>query len=149
MIDFEKSNDATTPDEIFALEQALGVVLPADYKAFLLQQNGGRPREYEASIPEWGSTPVARLLGVSASGRSDIAFQAKRMASLLPAGVIPVGDDPGGNYFCLDTTKAGAGSVLLWDHESSTPDENEGETEFKLYRVAPSFNAFLASLRRI
>lgn len=145
MIDFERSNPVATPEGILAFEKAIGAVLPEDYSSFLQQFNGGRPREYEVAVPTWGETPLNRLLGLGAPGRSDLAFQTKRMADLLPEGVIPIGDDPGGNFFCLTVSGPDAGAVSLWDHEADW----ESDPSNALFRVAGSFSEFVACARAI
>jgi hypothetical protein len=133
--------------DLAALEAGLRSAFPADYRQFLLQENGGRLlQEYEFAVPGIGSVPLVDLFGVAVGGRKDIQFQAKRMAHMLPPNTIPVGSDPGGNLVCVDLL---SGQVLFWSHEYSTPDEEEGETEFRLPLLAVSFREFLAALSLI
>lgn len=149
MITFEYNHPLAGEKAVLALETELGVRLPPDYKRFLETQNGGRPDDYEVEVPGWGSTIVNHFLGVGAPGRNDLAFQICRMSHLLPPSVIPIADDPGGNYFCISLSAPDAGCILLWDHEFSTPDKDEGETEFKMYAISGSFSDFENSLRRL
>jgi cell wall assembly regulator SMI1 len=143
MIRFERTNGPASPSLITALEEQLGAKLPADYSAFLRQDNGGRPLEYEVTIPDWGATVINNFYGVGAPGRSSLEFQSHRTAHRLPEAIIPIGDDPAGNYFCIGLQTPRAGKVFFWDHEQLNEDEMA-----ELVEVAQSFSEFISGVRR-
>jgi hypothetical protein len=63
----------------------------------------------------------------------------------LPAGVILIGGDPGGNGICLVISGERRGQIWFWDHERepSKPDWSNMDL------VAPSFDAFMRGLTRV
>jgi cell wall assembly regulator SMI1 len=136
VIQFERSNGPVTVDVIAALEKQLGARLPSDYSSFLRQDNGGRPLEYAVTVAGWGDTVINSFFGAGCPGRQALDFQARRMSSMLPEAVMPIGDDPGGNYFCICLRPPDAGAVFLWDHEQAA-----------LFRIAQSFSSFLFGVR--
>ena len=57
----------------------------------------------------------------------------------LPESIVPIAEDGGGNLLCLDYRHSHAPAVVFWFHELAG---EEG-----LRRVAPSFEAFITTLR--
>jgi hypothetical protein len=114
---------------------ALGRPLPASYRAFLAEQDGGRPVRntftFEQNDREQSSR-VAAFLGVLPAPDGDLAGTAERLGD-LPPGMLAFAGDEFGNYICLD----GEGRVRFWDHEE----------EFgNVYDIAPDLEAFLDGL---
>lgn len=144
MIRMQRANGPASPEAISNLEMKVGGPLPTDYRRFLETTNGGRPEEYEFRLETWGSIPLNNLYGVGVAGRSDLLFQAERTRAQLPVGVIPIGDDPGGNYICLKVIGPSAGTVWLWDHEAVT--EEEAIKKSALHLIAKSFDDFVSQL---
>jgi hypothetical protein len=93
--------------DIEGFEQEIGHTLPGDYRSFLAETNGGcHPQPY--IFPIYGEP------GVSADNESVLqAFHGLNadvyelrnardvLRPFLPANVIPIGEDPGGNAICL------------------------------------------------
>jgi hypothetical protein len=67
--------------------------------------------------------------------------------SEFPSGVIPIGEDPGGNYICLNLNEGiDYGKVYFYDHEVENEDDEGNITWDNMYLVADSFKAFIELL---
>ena len=66
------------------------------------------------------------------------------MRDELPKGVVPIGQDMGGNTLCLAVTGEDTGTVLFMDHEAETGPHEDGWEN--LYVCARSFTEFLEGL---
>jgi hypothetical protein len=149
--------------EIDAFEAELGARLPEDYRQFLRQVNGG-------SIPGWsryrykGLAPdgQTRYAVVSEVGglRAESAYSlhANRQFYLaapgpqpewetkIPAALLWIMSDPGGNAACLGLAGPHRGKVYRWVHdEPPAPDvwDGEVETAANIWPLAASFADFL------
>ena len=49
-VGWDQERPEAAPDDIDALEKALGRELPAEYRAFLLERDGGRPEDNDFAI---------------------------------------------------------------------------------------------------
>jgi len=136
-----KLNDA----DLLEVERRYQIQLPADYKSFLLQFNGGSPDK-----------PLFRIKGKRAYGECvhyflsmsddpDISFHKyyeryKGENNRVPKDIIPVAFDPGGNLICLSVGSKNFGKVYFWDHESETSDRNLRGEDLRL--ISDSFQEF-------
>jgi SMI1-KNR4 cell-wall len=123
----------------------LGHHIPASYKAFLAEQDGGKPvrsvftfRQHEREQ----SDRVRLFYGIAESPNGDLVGEVEAMAGRLPDGVLPIAGDPFGNLVVLDGRDGKEGPVLFWDHEFETdpPDESD------LFWLAPDLQTFLDEL---
>lgn len=145
MIELKEPRPPAPPD---ALEQAaqrlaeLGRPLPASYRAFLTEQDGGRPVRNTFTFEQHDreqSSRVAMFLGVLPAPDGDLVGTAELLGD-IPPGLLAVAGDELGNYVCLD----GEGRVVFWDHEAGFDD---GEPDFSgVHEVAPDLEAFLGAL---
>ncbi len=124
-----------TGTEVAAAEQALGVHLPASYKAFLAKFGWARIH-YDPVYGVGSSVPREYELVLSTQLERHEAYP------LIPLPLIPVMNDGAGNHYCLDTARLRDGEcpVVFWDHEH--PDESDQTPE----DVAPSFDRWLINL---
>lgn len=135
------SRISVSEHDLSDLESSLDVVLPKDYRRFLLQHNGGVPQPRRFVIPGCdGEALVDVFLGIRTS--NDIADWVEELDDDLPAGFLPIGFDPGGNALLLDTTD-GAGKVYYWDSGRHFATSSDLENT---YPIASSFTDFLGSL---
>jgi hypothetical protein len=149
-----------TEERLRRLEAGLEARLPDDYRAFLLQLNGGRPTlarftfdvdgETQESILEWffavhdqpyedpddwdpDSGELPPYFGQPLEDVwADFSSEEPR------AGVLPIGRDPGGNLVGIGYAGERAGAVWWYDHETES-----------FARLAGTFTEFLAGLTRL
>ena len=133
---------AVSAAQLQAAETALGVQLPAAYRAFLLRHNGGQPVPDRFRLAD-GSGPEVVAWFLAVHDREDgLASLATTYRPHLPAGLLPVAADPFGNFVCIGTRGRNAGKVYFWLHEGESPaDAALPHAGCKL--VAASFDAFL------
>lgn len=112
-------------DELRDLEVQLGGPLPEEYRYFLRRYGevslGNEDAYPKAPITEpcpWGDEvrpecfyPLLRR------HPSDLRGQLLTYRGRIPAGVLPIAPDAGGNQVCLDVAGTFPGSVWFWDHE--------------------------------
>ena len=94
----DRRGPEVTESEIAAFENQLGATLPADYRAFLLEVNGGRTaRSHTVFCIRNDQTVLNTLhsLGEPAEER-DLVTRWKRSRGRLPKEVLRVGADDGG-----------------------------------------------------
>ena len=85
-----------------------------------------------------------RFLGVAPTDSltGNLVGNARLLGERIPAGVLPIADDPFGNLVCIDAREGRDGPVLFWDHEY----EGDPPDEANLYEVAPDLQSFLDGL---
>jgi hypothetical protein len=137
------------PAEALAAAEArlaeLGHRIPPSYKAFLADQDGGKPVRGVFSFRQHDreqSDRVRLFYGVAESPNGDLVGEAESMTGRLPEGVLPIAGDSFGNLVVLDGRDDNDGPVFFWDHEFETdlPDESD------LFWVAPDLSTFLDQL---
>ena len=133
---------ALSEADIAAVEQRRGISFPHDYRAFLLQINGGvvKPGKWVEQLFSLGEN-------VPPHASFEVAFDnLKVIAERIPRRMIAVGDDGGGNLYCVSTTGADRGAVYFWSHEHEDDEDSigpGGPSDAGVKRVAPSFDALL------
>lgn len=136
-----------TEERLSRFESAIGQRLPDDYRAFLLEHNGGDPEPAIFAIGEAEGTDVVQEFYGLHDGpdflRLDRAWEGHR--EWVPATLIPIAYDPGGNMICLGVRGEERGTIFVWDHELA-PGEGGIETFENITPIAPSFAVFLDSL---
>ena len=141
-------NPPTTAAAIEDFERERGLVLPSRYKEFLLASNGGVPETPAfpvAGIANYSVGVVQVFFGVGAQKpMPDLAEIYDFYAKGIPRGIVPIADNGGGDYACLDLRNSQE-RVAFWDkrHFWGTGEWRESD----LYHVSNSFEEFLASLR--
>jgi cell wall assembly regulator SMI1 len=132
-------------DDLAAAERRLAEIghpLPASYKAFLTEHDGGRPVRDMYTFEQFDRTEedvVSFFLGVGPAPGGSLV-QTLGWGEMLP-GLLPIAADPCGNYVCLDTRRGGD-AVVFWDHEEGWDEPDDSN----LFPIAPDFQTFLDSL---
>ncbi len=143
----EKSNPfgALSEARLVQFEVKIGHMLPRDYRQFLLDHNGGKPTPSDFTInDEQGGDTLHHVYGLyNGPGYARLEDAYATYAGRIPAVLLPIADDPGGNVICLGLTGPYRGNVYFWDHESESDDEPGFEN---VVLIANSFQAFLDSL---
>jgi hypothetical protein len=148
MVTFARTFGPASAKQIAALEKALAVKLPADYKRFLRTTNGGVPAPDCFAVPERGDALCGILFGVrEKQGPADLAWEHQQASEWepLPRGFIAIGRDPGGNMLLLATSGKQAGQVFFGDRNGLWTRKDGHNT----FPVARSFTAFIAALREL
>lgn len=119
------------------------VVLTESYKDFLLKWNGGKviPNVFMIS-DEQGPSVLSVFYGIG-DMYDNLADFIDIMDERLPAGFIPIGDDPSGNTICLGTKGAYYDKIYFWDHEQEPVDPDDMSN---MYFLANDIEGFLNSL---
>ena len=157
MIRFSEERPPVSAEELAAAEERLaemGFRIPPSYRAFLTERDWGRPVERDFTFrrgEELDQGVVKQFLGVApvpwpGMNLIDVAV-ALAVPGRVPAGVLPIADDPFGDHVCLDGREGRDGPVLFWDHDEEEPEEPEDESN--LYFVAPDLASFLDGLTEL
>jgi hypothetical protein len=126
---------------IESLEAAFGASLPVTYLAFLRshREEPSRPVQVVSTNPDYWDVSCIFEIG-DAEDYLQLDGCYELVGDVLPEGMLPVGQDQGGNLYLLDCrTGPSTGAVYWWDHE-----QEPGEDRVEL--VATSFPEFLAAL---
>jgi hypothetical protein len=143
---------AVSREAVEALSRKLGLSLPAAYVEFLLASNGGSfhpwPMYPIDDCPRDASGLLHVLFNVGTGDSVDLAVQHGIHRGRMPAELLPVGSDPGGNLICLACAGERAGQVFFWERAfEADPDAGQEVGWGNVFRVAESFPAFLRGLR--
>lgn len=128
------------PESLARLEKALELKLPPDYRAFLLQSNGGEPRISGFRGESGQNETLDCFLGLAKNEDDDLTSFLGEYAERLPEEFLPIAYDSFGNLLCLSLDETEPG-VWFWDHELE-PEPEDAES-LNLSRIAPSFTVFL------
>jgi uncharacterized protein (TIGR02996 family) len=155
-----KTRPTLTPADLDWVERRFQITLPADFRAFLLNYNGGNPQPNHFRIPErpydlgryevavnlatvwsaaepeidWDVDLVWQLIHLDECRQADPRWQGEPHRDLMIAGLLPPWDL---DWICLGCRGAVLGqvyAVAAW-----LPDDSFEDRAF----VAPSFAAFL------
>ncbi|MEV4416516.1 SMI1/KNR4 family protein [Catellatospora sp. NPDC049609] len=139
-VTYKREAPPAPESDVARLEHRIRRSLPADYRAYLLNQDGGRPITNDKAVKE--------IFGI----REDAPDWANMWDKLdifhgrYPAWLLPVAQDEYGNLFALSLREQDFGSVWFWDHEEEA-DEGEPPSEDNIEKWADSWTEFLASLQ--
>jgi SMI1 / KNR4 family (SUKH-1) len=131
------------------LEARTSITLPADYRAFLLATNGGKPDPGDFFVPCWGGefSQVHRFFGIHDGPSGNLEEWIVRYRDRLPESFIPIGLDPGGNLLLIGVAHDFTGHVYFWDHEDELDDDGLSRKDMSnTFFLASSIAEFVASL---
>lgn len=145
-------DEKTTEADVSQVEQSLKVKLPAEYREFLLSNNGAfvEPNVFEFDTEDGhNSSSLSWLYGLKNGDDDDVIEINRFREGRLPNRFLAIGTDPGGNAICISCKDDESfGKIYFWDHEKEA-DEDEGESPNSIgntYLLAHSFLQFLNSL---
>ena len=129
-------------------EQQMGIELPDDYRAFLLQTNGGTNVDYSMSffVEELNDEIVVDVLyGIGLDNKNaDAVFYTDMFAEDLFPGSVLIGDSIQNGFIVMACGGEDKG-IYYWDH-SYTYEVSDDENN--MYRIADTFGDFLRMLDR-
>jgi hypothetical protein len=140
---FKRQNPPAIPHRISAYEQALGKLLPDDYRRFLEASNGGwAPSPSVFHYNMWDAQNVASVV-INFWGLGENLDQPV-LRQGLREGYIEIGMDPVGNPLLLSLRESDFGHVYFW--ETDWDFQLPGEEHPSVAHLANSFTEFLELL---
>ncbi|MFT4020508.1 MAG: SMI1/KNR4 family protein [Acinetobacter sp.] len=145
-MEYDLSLSKIDDSDISAFENEIGCKIPAEYRDFLLNHNGGRPR---CPVLVFGAEKIMvnDLYGLGdQQGRvGDLKQTWEIFLDRLPSGFISIGDTPSGDQFLISVTD---GNIYLFDHENEPEEASENLADYEnVKKVADSFLDFINDLR--
>jgi hypothetical protein len=146
ILNSNKNGRLSEPD-LVEFEGKLGVTLPADYREFLLEHNGGTPKPNMFFISDEEGYGIAKyLFSVHARPRyASLVWNWEASRGRVPATLLPIGGDPFGNLICISLGGDDKGAIYFWDHEREA-DEGEEPSFDNISFLADSFTTFIKNL---
>jgi hypothetical protein len=142
--------DGATDQAIDEFFRARDLACPTDYADFLRRYNGGCFSEGLLAKTPLGPLLVSYFSTLAPSPRRYIPAMMEHLEEYIPAGFVPVADDPGGNLYLLDCgcDSERNGKVYFWDHERASPAEDPVLDSFdNLTLLFSSFTAFIDAMK--
>jgi cell wall assembly regulator SMI1 len=140
------------PDDIHKAEAELGHRLPEAYARLLLSHPFGPisfRRGARFPMPEGGRFHFQAFYCVPPAEdgvRPNNPYYLRKDANeLLPAWLLPIGDNASGDLVCLELEGERRGGITVWEHELYNYESSD-PTDDCITPVAPSFEAFLDML---
>jgi len=140
MIQITGQNRQLESSDLARIEDKMGRPLPEVYRAFLLVNNGGRPKPDAIQIPSWDfrTTDVKVFFGLDDEFECcDLLWHLDWLEGCLENHLLPIADDSIGNLFVLVLDEVDYGQILYF---------NAAEIPPRPYFVAKDFNEFLGKL---
>ena len=141
---------ATSLGAIAEFEIRQGVVLPAEYKAFLLESNGGRPTCDCFAIPGFHGqgSMMNSFYGIhNGAEHHQLELAVETYDGRIPVDLIPIAADAGGNSICIGWIGERQGKIYFWDHEDELDEDGDFVKDYRnVFLVANSLQEFLDSL---
>ena len=126
-------------ERILRLESALGYAFPEDYRGFIASHRVGSvhsPKIVSSKPDYWVVSEMFELGDGEDFRQLDQVYHL--VGDVVPAGMVPVAEDHGGNLWLLDC-RPGSGGVYWWDHERDLDDH-------RVEKAADSFGQFIRLL---
>ncbi|WP_431087467.1 SMI1/KNR4 family protein [Paenibacillus sp. 8b26] len=146
-IEFETSFKPIINQELNAFEETYNLILPDDYKNFLLYHNGGKTvrRRFETKDKTIASSIMLFLpLSKETENNLENFYKKYNLSNIVPPNFIPIGIDPADSLICLSIDGKDQGKVYFCDMDYFEED-NELKQEF-IRLISPSFKEFVNSL---
>lgn len=134
-------NEPLTNQEISQVEENLDIKFPKDYLEIVMNNDGGYPSPNDFLLNN-RLEMFNNLISFKISDSSNILETMEAVSDRLIEGIIPFGDDPGGNLICFDYRSSDNPTVVFWDHEIA----GSGELEKAISFICDNFTDFLDML---
>src|SRR5215475_2414181 len=143
-ITFSGGKGPLAPGRLAQAETRMGVSLPAGYREFMLEYNGGKPSKRDFAFAEeagpYTDGSVRRFYPIEDSAGSSLESVHKVLCRVepprVPRDMLPIADDSFGNQICIGISGPRCGHVYFWDHEKEDDDE---PTYRNMHLIATSF----------
>ena len=137
------NNDSIQPEDILQLEKVIGRPFPTQYRAFLLEHNGGQPEPDLIDIDgaPFSGTNVHVLHGIKARiVSSNILWHWENRNGWKEHQLLPIAHDAFGHAFGLVLDDDDYGHIYYFDSREIPP---------KPYFIAKDFDEFLSKIREL
>ena len=132
-----------------ALEETIGATLPDDYRAFMLEYNGGVPEQEVFTFDKRNKSSVNYFNSIDHENQAlDLMEAWQVLKPRLPKEVFPIGDDNGGATIAIVVSGPRRGEVWFCTEERPTGSNPRVSwlDRRDAWKVADSFAAFMARL---
>lgn len=140
-ITWSDTNKALSDDEITQVEEKLGINFPKDYLEVVMKNDGGFP-DPNVFFMNSNEESFNNLINLKVDAEYNIFKTMDMVKDRLVDGIVPFGDDPGGNLICFDYRSSDEPTVVFWDHEIA----GGGDLEKAITFVCNSFTDLLDML---
>lgn len=140
-----------TVAEIQSFEASQQILLPAEYKQFLLLHNGGKPdrrlfRFNHSAVGEFVGE-VGMFFSIDETSTDSLFEYMETYSGRVPTDLLPVARDIGGNLICISVGNANSGQMFFWDHEGEYEIPVAKEVDYRnIDFLATSFDEFVNHL---
>lgn len=158
------NSPGATLAQLHAIERRIGAALPADYRSFLEKTNGAVTRDSQGVLPifdiAWNGQPWAKDFDTGTLSVLESADPSERLAlaishdggyrtirEYIPADLVPIGHDSGGNSLVLGISGERRCKVFFWAADYATPNNQNAPNYDNVGFIANSFDEFVALLR--
>ena len=139
---WETSDPSLSEETVAIVEEYFGVRFPEEYRATLIRYPSAWPKlsGFSFTTPDGRhrGSGIGMLLSADQASSENIIAVHKGMGRYGDPKVIPISDDGGGDYVCLDYRRAdphGEPSVSYFEHEL-----------LEIHALAETYSAFCATL---
>ncbi|RQR79225.1 SMI1/KNR4 family protein [Burkholderia sp. Bp9012] len=142
--------DGATDEAIDEFFSSHNLTCPSDYRVFLKKYNGGCFNEGYLQETPIGPLIVSYFSTLAASKNRHIPTQIENLDEYIPAGFVPIADDPGGNLYLMDCDGSSErnGKVYFWNHESAEPAEEAVLSNFNnITLLFDTFSDFIDAMK--
>lgn len=149
-IKLEVSFDRTNITEINTFEYTQNIILPEDYKNFLIEFNGGKPvvRRFE-TIDGKHTSSLMLLFPITKNSEPNLIsmYNEFNREQIIPSNLLAIGNDPIDNIICISTSGNDVGCVYYWSVDMEEFDEEDFQPSYKyMSLIANSFTEFMGNL---
>ncbi|MGJ8638806.1 MAG: SMI1/KNR4 family protein [Opitutaceae bacterium] len=133
------SNGGTTEAEISAFETKMQILLPSDYRSFLLKHDGGTLIENSVRIESEEWFELRTLYGLQGDENvlfSDLESMQDCYENSVPDDLLVIANDWGGNQFVM--LRQNPHTIYWWDHESGEKQKIASNFSDLLSRIVPT-----------
>jgi len=139
--------EKVTSVDFRSTEKYLNKTLPKEYKDLLMKLNKDTFRQllekkYFFSKTDKKEECILSELYIPNSNvvSKDLLEMTKLFKERMPSEYIPIGEDPGGNQFCLAIDGPNSGNIYYWDHESESENQPYYDNLFPISKVIDFFD---------
>ena len=130
--------------DIETFEKHIGFSLPADYKEFLIENNGGSVRNCSFVVSDLLKVIDLHVLyGITPEKNNNLYTWHDEYSSDLFENSVIIGSDLGGGLIVICNSEDTPG-VYYWDH---TYNFEQSDDDNNVYRISNDFTAFVNALQ--